>query len=289
MPAYYRPRTLDAALEIRADGPVTILAGGTDVYPAKAARAGWGDMTHPDVLDISAIEALRGIRETARDIRFGALTTWTDLIRAELPAAFDGYKAAAREVGGSQIQNRGTLVGNICTASPAGDGIPCLLALDAEVELASKTERRVLPIAAFVDDYRHTLCRSDEIVTGIRVPRPDPTERGRFLKLGARRYLVISIVMAAGIVSTDEAGHVAHARIAVGACSPVARRLPGLEAALAGQPLAAAPDLLAQEHLAPLAPIDDIRASGIFRHAAALELLRDLLAGFLAERERRAA
>jgi N-methylhydantoinase B len=289
MPAYYRPRALDAALEIRADGPVTILAGGTDVYPAKAARAGWGDMHHADVLDISAIEALRGIRETAKDIRFGALTTWTDLIRAELPAAFDGYRAAAREVGGIQIQNRGTLVGNICTASPAGDGIPCLLALDAEVELASKTERRVLPIAAFVDDYRHTLCRSDEIVTGIRVPRPDPTERGRFLKLGARRYLVISIVMAAGIVSTDEAGRVAHARIAVGACSPVARRLPALEAALAGQPLAAAPDIVAQDHLAPLAPIDDIRSSGIFRHAAALELLRDLLAGFLAERERRAA
>ena len=187
MPAYYRPRTLDAALEICADGPVTILAGGTDVYPAKAARVGWGDMQHADVLDISAIEALRGIHETATHIRFGALTTWTDLIRAELPAAFDGYKAAAREVGGRQIQNRGTLVGNICTASPAGDGVPCLLALDAEVELASRTERRVLPVAAFVDDYRHTLCRSDEIVTGIRVPKPGPAERGRFLKLGARR------------------------------------------------------------------------------------------------------
>jgi xanthine dehydrogenase small subunit len=289
MPVYFRPRTLDAALEIRADRPVTILAGGTDLYPAKAARTAWGDMNHADVLDISAIEALRGIRRTATHIRFGALTTWTDLIRAELPAAFDGYKAAAREVGGKQIQNRGTLVGNICTASPAGDGIPCLLALDAEVELASKTERRVLPIAAFVDDYRHTLCRSDEIVTGIRVPNPAPTERGRFLKLGARRYLVISIVMAAGVVSTDEAGRVARARIAVGACSPVARRLPGLEAALAGEPLAAAPDLVTQEHLAPLAPIDDIRASGIFRHVAALELLRDLLAGFIAEPERRAA
>jgi N-methylhydantoinase B len=120
------------------------------------------------------------------------------------------------------------------------------------------------------------------------VPNPAPAERGRFLKLGARRYLVISIVMAAGIVLTDAAGHVARARIAVGACSPVARRLPDLEAALAGQPLAAAPDLVAPEHLAPLAPIDDIRASGNFRHVAALELLRDLLAGF-AEPQRRAA
>ena len=191
MTAYFRPRTLAAALDIRADGPVTILAGGTDVYPAKAARVGWGDMHHADVLDISAIEDLRGIDAMAAHIRFGALTTWTDLIRAKLPAAFDGFKAAAREVGGKQIQNRGTLVGNICTASPAGDGIPCLLALDAEVELASKTERRVLPIAAFIDDYRHTLCRSDEIVTGIRVPNPAPTERGRLLKNSPRRYLVI--------------------------------------------------------------------------------------------------
>jgi N-methylhydantoinase B len=268
---------------------VTILAGGTDIYPAKAARTGWGDMDHADVLDISAIEDLRGIGETATHIRFAALTTWTDLIRADLPPAFAGYKAAAREVGGMQIQNRGTLVGNICTASPAGDGIPCLLALDAEVELASRRQRRLMPIAAFVDGYRHNACRSDEIVTAILVPKPAPGARGHFLKLGARRYLVISIVMAAGVLSTDETGRVAKARIAVGACSPVARRLPGLEAALAGQPLAAARDLIAREHLAPLAPIDDIRASGVFRHAAALDLLRDLLAGFAAEPRRRAA
>ena len=95
--------------------------------------------------------------------------------------------------------------------------------------------------------------------------------------------------MAAGVVSTEAAGHIARARIAIGACSPVARRLPALESALAGQPLAAAPDLVTPEHLAPLAPIDDIRASGAFRHVAALALLRDLLAGLLAEPQRRAA
>src|SRR5687768_1465542 len=107
MPAYFRPRTLDEALAIRAERPVAVLSGGTDIYPAKAARAGWGDMRHPDVLDISAIEGLRGIVDTATPIRFGALATWTDLVRADLPAAFAGYRAAAREVGGMQIQNRG--------------------------------------------------------------------------------------------------------------------------------------------------------------------------------------
>ena len=126
------PRTLEEALAIRAAGPVTVLAGGTDVYPAKAARAGWGDMRHADILDISARAGLRGIAEEPAAWRIGALTTWTDLIRAELPPQFDGLKLAAREVGGVQIQNRGTLAGNICTASPAGDGAPNLLALEAE-------------------------------------------------------------------------------------------------------------------------------------------------------------
>jgi N-methylhydantoinase B len=288
MPAYFRTSTLDEALAIRADRPVVVLAGGTDIYPAKAARAGWGDMRHPDVLDISAVAGLRGISETATHHRLGALTTWTDLIRAELPPAFAGYKAAAREVGGMQVQNRGTLVGNICTASPAGDGIPCLLALDAEVELASAGGRRVVLIADFIDGYRRTTCRPNEIVTAILVPKPDPCARGHFRKLGARRYLVISIVMAAGVLVADHEGRIAAARIAVGACSPVARRLPALEAALAGQPLAAAPDLVRAEHLAPLAPIDDVRATGAFRQAAAREVVRDLLAGF-AEPQRRAA
>jgi N-methylhydantoinase B len=289
MPAYYRPRTLDEALAIRAERPVTVLAGGTDVYPAKAARAGWGDMRHPDVLDITAVESLRGISETATHIRFGALTTWTDLVRADLSPAFDGYRAAAREVGGMQVQNRGTLVGNICTASPAGDGVPCLLTLDAAIELASIEGRRTLPIADFVDGYRHTACRPDELVTAILVPKPEPRAQGRFLKLGARRYLVISIVNAAGVLSVNESGGIADARIAIGACSPVARRLLALEAALAGQPPAAAPDLVAPEHLAPLSPIDDVRASQAFRRSAALDLVRDLLAGFAAAPERRAA
>jgi xanthine dehydrogenase small subunit len=289
MVAYHRPATLEDALAIRAEQPVTVLAGGTDVYPAKAARAGWGDMRHADILDISAVPGLRGIAEDAAGWRIGALTTWTDLIRAELPLLFDGLKLAAREIGGAQIQNRGTLAGNICTASPAGDGAPNLLALDASVELASQQGCRVVPMRDFIDGYRHTVCRADEIVIGILVPKPHGTARSHFLKLGARRYLVISIVMVAGVVEMDPAGNIAVARVAIGSCSAVPQRLPALEAALAGQPLDAAADIVAPAHVAHLAPIDDIRGSVAYRQQAALALTRDLLAQLASAPQRRAA
>jgi xanthine dehydrogenase small subunit len=291
MPAYHRPTTLEQALAIRAAGDVTVtvLAGGTGVYPARASRVGWGDMRQGDILDITAVPGLRGIAEEAAAWRIGALTTWTDLIRADLPALFDGLKLAAREIGGVQIQNRGTLAGNICTASPAGDGAPNLLALDAHVELASRQGCRAVPMCDFTDGYRRTRCRSDEIVTALLVPKPREHARSHFLKLGARRYLVISIVMAAGVIETDAAGAVASARVAVGSCSAVPQRLPALEAALAGQPLAAAADIVAPAHLAPLAPIDDIRGTAAYRRHAALALVRDLLAELASASRRRAA
>lgn len=289
MPAYFRPKTLGEALEIRASRPVTILAGGTDIYPAKTARAGWGDMQHADILDISAVEGPRGIEATEKHYCFGSLVTWTALRRATLPTAFAGYQAAAAEIGGAQIQNRATLVGNICTASPAGDGIPCLLTLDAVVELASRNGSRTVPIAEFIDGYRNNACRPDEIVTAILIPKPLPGARGSFIKLGARRYLVISIAMAAGLVTTADNGTIEQARIAVGACTPVAQRLVALEEALVGHTLAEAPEILSETHIAALTPIDDIRASGIFRRSAALGIVRDLLSEFSTDRRRSAA
>jgi xanthine dehydrogenase small subunit len=289
MPAYFRPSSLSEALAIRARQHVTVLAGGTDIYPARANRVGWGDMRRDDILDIGAIGELKGIREEPGCFRFGALATWDALRRAALPTACAGYQKAARDVGGAQVQNRGTLVGNICTASPAGDGIPCLLSLDAEVELASTRGRRVVPIGQFIVGYRHTVCAADELVTAILVPRPPDGARGNFVKLGARRYLVISIVMAAAVLAADAAGTVSYARVAVGACSAVAQRLPQLEEALLGTPLAAAPDLVQAGHLALLSPIDDVRGSGAFRAAAAVEVVRDLLAGLAGESLRSAA
>lgn len=289
MAAYFRPSSLAEALAIRARQPVTVLAGGTDVYPAHANRVGWGNMRRDDILDISAIGELKRIVEEPGYVRLGALTTWAEMRHAALPSGFAGYQKAARDVGGGQVQNRGTLVGNICTASPAGDGIPCLLSLDAEVELANGRGRRVVPIAQFIDGYRHTVCAPDELVTAILVPKPPDGARSDFIKLGARRYLVISIVMAAAVLATDVAGTVIHARVAVGACSAVAQRLLELERGLLGQPLAAAPDLVAAGHLAPLSPIDDVRGSGPFRAAAAVDVVRDLLAGLAGHSVRSAA
>ncbi|WP_209443133.1 FAD binding domain-containing protein [Falsiroseomonas frigidaquae] len=276
MIAYHRPTTLADALTIRAAFEVAVLAGGTDVFPARTARAAWGDPTHKDVLDLSAIPDLRDIEETAEGWRIGCLVTWSALIAARLPPIFEGLKAAAREVGGRQVQNRATLVGNLVTASPAGDGIPNLLALDASVEIAGPRGTRRLPAAAFLTGYRATALAADELVLALHVPRLEGAQGG-FRKLGARHYLVISIAMAAGVIATDGAGRITTARIALGACSAVAQRLPGLEAALLSAPRAEAARLVRKQHLESLSPIDDIRASAAYRRDAALVLLQDLL------------
>jgi xanthine dehydrogenase small subunit len=288
MVAFYRPSTLGEALAIRAARDVTIIAGGTDVYPARTGKLAWGDPTHADVLDITAIPGLDGIAETADAYRIGCLFTWTDLRRAALPALFDGLSQAAREVGGVQIQNRGTLVGNICTASPAGDGFPNLLALDASVEIAGKAGTRIVPIAAFIDGYRHTACRADEIVTALVIPKLAGA-RSAFIKLGARKYLVISIAMVSAVIVTDAHDCMTDVRIAIGACSAVAQRLTDLERDLIGVPLAQAAERLRAAHFASLTPIDDVRGSARYRGAAALTLTRDVLAGFAGNAMRRVA
>lgn len=278
MSAFHRPRTLADALAIRAATGALPLAGGTDIHAIRTARAAWGDPWRPEVLDLSAVPDIDGIAESPEGWRIGARTTWTTIAEASLPPLFDALRAAAREIGGRQVQNRGTIAGNLVTASPAGDGIPNLLVLDAEIELASAAGTRRLPVAEFVTGYRSTTLLPGEIVTALHIPRCDGA-RSRFEKLGARRYLVISIAMAAGVIRL-EGDRVAEARIAVGACSPVARRLPALEAALTGLHPSEIRQVPQPAHLAPLSPIDDVRASAAYRSEAALALLRDLLAGF---------
>jgi CO/xanthine dehydrogenase FAD-binding subunit len=274
MGAYLRPSRLEDALTALAR-PHVVLAGGTDFYPARVGRA-----IDEDVLDISGIAVLRGISADAAGWRLGATTTWSELLETDLPPLFDGLKQAAREVGGRQIQNAGTLAGNLCNASPAADGVPCLLALDAEIELAGPAGRRLLPLRQFITGVRRTALTRDELVVAVHVPKPNHAARSAFVKLGTRRYLVISIAMAAATLEIAD-GRVASARIAVGACSPVAERLPGLEAALAGAPLDAhLADRVAVAHLAPLSPIDDVRGSAAYRSDAVVTVLRRLLRGF---------
>jgi CO/xanthine dehydrogenase FAD-binding subunit len=274
MALYLRPTEVEEAVSaLAAHDALTVLAGGTDFYPARVGRPA---ARAPDVLDITALRGLRGVTDEGDRLRIGAATTWSDIVRTELPPWLDGLKRAAREVGGVQIQNAGTVAGNVCNASPAADGVPCLLALDAAVELVSHVGRRTLPLDAFVTGNRRTARRPDELVTAIVVPKPRYPTRATFLKLGARRYLVISIAMVAAVVEVGPDGRtVAAARIAVGACSPVARRLPALETALAGRPLSPAlGDVPEPAHLAPLSPIDDPRGTAAYRADAALTLVR---------------
>jgi CO/xanthine dehydrogenase FAD-binding subunit len=273
MPTYLRPETIDDALRALATAPLTVVAGGTDFYPARV-----GKPLDDDVLDITRLRGLRGIAETPDHYRIGALTTWTEVIEAALPPWFDGLKKAAREVGGVQIQNAGTIAGNICNASPAADGVPALMSLDAAVELSAERGTRTVPLGAFIIGNRKTVRRTDEIVTAVLVPKPSHPAVATFLKLGARRYLVISIVMVAAALERAADGTVAAARVAVGSCAAVAQRLPALEAALAGQPATSRLGaLVRRDQLAPLAPIDDVRGSADYRKDAALTLVRRAL------------
>ncbi len=278
MASYFQPQSLTEALALRAKSALTVLAGGTDIFPARATGEAWGHRQTHDILDISQLAELRGITRQNNMWRIGALATWSNIADAELPALFDSLKLAARDVGGRQIQNRGTLAGNICNASPAADGVPCLAAMEAQVEIQGQAGTRCIPILEFISGYRSTVLAQDELVTAILIPeRPDATI-SHFLKLGARRYLVISIAMVAGVIVPGNGDSVEQAFISVGACSEKAVRLTALEDRLKGQPITGDLSRLVEDsQFADLNPIGDIRASGEYRNAAAIKLVSDML------------
>jgi CO/xanthine dehydrogenase FAD-binding subunit len=274
MSTYLRPTELSEALEALSAEKRVIIAGGTDFYPARV-----GKPLDDKVLDITALAELRGVDEREGHYHIGSLTTWTDLLRTPLPSWFDGLKLAAREIGGIQIQNAGTICGNICNASPAADGVPNLMALEAEVQIASARGKRSVPIGAFITGNRQTVLGFDELVTGLVIPKPKRVALANFLKLGARKYLVISIVMVAAVAEV-ESDAVAAARVAVGSCSVVARRLTELERDLVGRPLdGKLGDVVRPDHLSALSPIDDVRGTAKYRNDAALTLVRRTLNG----------
>jgi CO/xanthine dehydrogenase FAD-binding subunit len=273
MSQYLRPHSLDDALRALSGGGLQILAGGTDFYPARVGIA-----VAEDILDITAIDGLRGVQEDEQGFRIGALTTWSDIATAQLPPYFDCLKLAAREIGGVQIQNAATIVGNLCNASPAADGVPALLSLGAEVELARAGSRRMMPLDQFITGNRRTRREPTEMVTAVRVPRWRESARSHFLKLGARKYLVISIAMVSGVVEPDARGSIVRCAFAVGSCSSVAQRLPDLERALTGELLdGGLPERVRAEHLMPLAPITDVRGTAAYRADVALALVRRTL------------
>lgn len=263
-----RPRTLQTALDALNAPFQTIIAGGTDIFPA--ARQG---QMPQSLLDVTAIKELRDISRIDGVTRIGAAATWSDIRAAQLPPAFDALKQAAREVGSIQIQNTGTIGGNICNASPAADGVPALLALEARVEIASASRpNRIVALSDFILGVRKTALSEGELVCALLVPDVPEGTRSAFEKLGGRRYLVISICMVAANICLDNDGQITYARIAVGSCSAVAQRLVQLETDLIGQ--TPADVMILPHHLSPLTPIDDVRGSADYRLDAVSEQCR---------------
>ena len=268
---FAQPSTLAEAVALLSGRDALILGGGTDIYPAHAGR-----QIARDVVALGRVAELRCIEDRGGHIRIGGAATWSDILRAPLPDCCDALKQAAREVGSIQIQNRGTIAGNLCNASPAADGVPPLLALDAEVELVSERGARTIPLARFVTGYRQTVLEKGEILSAVIVPKSPG--RSAFVNLGARRYLVISIIMAAAVIETTSGGAIASARVAIGSASPVALRLPAMEEALRGLPAGARPSSRIEDHhFQPLAPIDDVRAPATYRIEAARTIVGEAL------------
>ena len=265
MLTYLIPTELNSALTSLAKASNKIVAGGTDVYPA--IKQG---QTPARFLDVTRIKELSGVSATQTGLRIGAAVTWSEIVKADLPASFDGLKQSAREVGSLQIQNAGTIAGNLCNASPAADGVPPLLTLDAMVELTSAARgARMVPLQDFILGVRKTALAVDEMVTAIHIPTPPKGAGSAFEKLGSRKYLVISITMTAAVIKCDAQGAITHARVAVGACSPVAQRLTQLEADLIGKKPSEVE--IDAAHLNVLSPIDDVRGSGSYR----LDIVRE--------------
>ena len=166
---YFAPASLDDALSVLDRGDASIVAGGTDFFPGLAAGK-----RPRSILDPTGIEVLKGIARTPGGWRIGAAATWSDIVSEQLPACFDALKEAGREVGSIQIQNAGTIAGNICNASPAADGVPPLLALNAEVEIASAAGTRRVALGDFITGVRAVDLRPGEL--GLR----DSCSFGRF-------------------------------------------------------------------------------------------------------------
>ncbi len=271
MPDYARPETLPEALRLLAGGGWRALAGGTDLYP------GAGRQLAGRILDLTGLPELSELA-FGQGLRIGAAVPWSAIAAADLPPALWALQQAARVVGGRQVQKAGTIGGNLCNASPAADGVPPLLALGAKVVLWSEGGERQLLLADFLLGPRKTAMRQGEVLTTVVIPEVGLRGRSAFVKLGARSHLVISIAMVAARLEVV-GDRVVGTAVAVGSCSPVAVRLPAVEAALIGAPVADALGCIRDVDIADaLSPIDDVRATAAYRREAAVELVRRAVA-----------
>ncbi len=273
-PPVVSPRSLREACDLLAERPYRALAGGTDLLVQLTGELG----PPPDrVLDLWGLDELRGIAVRAGALELGALTTYTEIRRSAIchervPSLVD----AAATIGAAQIQNRGTIGGNVMNASPAGDTLPVLLALDAVLVLADARGERQVAAADFWPAYRRTAARPDELLVRVRIPLAEDREQ-RFRKVGTRRAQAISkVVVAAAWRGT---GHWHDVRIALGSVAPTPVRVAAAEAVLEGRPRDAASVAAAVDALwSAIHPIDDVRSTAAYRREVACRVVRRLLA-----------
>lgn len=290
-----RPRDLAHALQLLhaslAAGRLVPLAGGTDLFVTLNS----GVVPGRRFLDLGGLPELRGVRVQGDRLVLGALTTFSEirehaLVRRRYPV----LAAAAAEIGAWQIQNRGTLGGNIANASPAGDSLPVLLALEAVVHARSVRGTREVPFTALFRGYRDLALEPDELITAVSLPDPDappPLRAGTprrgarapravqfFRKVGTRRAQSISKVVLAGLLRLGRDGRVDLVRVALGSVAPVTLRASRAEHALLGaRPSAAAAAAARAALLQDIAPIDDIRSDRGYRRQVSANLLEQFL------------
>ncbi len=272
----FLPRSLNELWAVIADEPAArVYAGGTDLLVAM--RSGMVDP--PALICLERLADLQGVREEGEDLWLGAATTHSallknPLIRQHLPV----LAQALQTLGSPPIRNMGTIGGNICTASPAGDTLPPLYVLAAEVELHGKAGIRRVPLHQFITGPGQTLLGAGEILTGIRIRKPPGVNHQRFTKVGQRQALACCIASLAALLEISAAGVVEAARLAWGSVGPTVVTSSAAEAALTGAVLSRESlDQAAVFARRDVAPIDDIRASAAYRREVAGNLLLRLL------------
>ena len=261
---YRCPRSLDEALELQSSDPRTPLAGATDLYVA----LNFGTLESQRFLDLGRLDGLKIIEPRGDTLTIGALATYTQIVRSPLVNSLvPMLVSAARQIGGVQIQNRGTLGGNIANASPAGDSLPVLFAVDAIVVVQSRKGERRVPITEFYTGYRKTVLRPDELIVAIEIPKVAGHQH--FRKVGTRAAQAISKVVFAGVRGNAPS-------IALGSVGPTIIRARQTEQALRnGAAVEEAVTVLQRE----ITPIDDLRSTADYRRVVVGNLLRQFLAG----------
>jgi carbon-monoxide dehydrogenase medium subunit len=279
----FSPKTLpEAYVQLRdVSGRAKLLAGGTDLMVQLHDHVA----VAPAYLNIWNLDELRGIQDIGDALQIGALTTYTQMMRSPLVQQHCQILIeAAKTVGGVQIQNRGTLGGNIVNASPAGDTLPILAAFDAQLELGSHRGVRIVPFNEFYTGYRQTVLAPDELVVAVRLPKPSLNERAFFQKVGSRQALVISKVVMAGKAWVDEEKQVHSIQIGVGSVAPTVIRLRQTEALLRGQVLTDTLIANAQQTaMQEVRPITDVRSNEHYRRTICGRVLEKFLLRLLNE------